>query len=147
MNPKSWYTSKTLWANILVGIIAVIGILGSTAGQDGAPLIPAEWMKYFLAASAVLNVFLRLLTSQPIVPIDPPNGGGKMRTFILIFVLALALVACIPCEAYARPRLASKAANAVATQLKEGAERRQNRREEGRGLGRLAKLLPRNWGC
>lgn len=62
--------------------------------------------------------------------------------YLILIVLVIALVTCIPAEVYARPRLPAKAAKAVAEQVERGAQRRQDRRAEGRGLARLA---PQNW--
>jgi len=51
---KKWYYSKTIWANILVGIISVAGIL------------PTEWQQGILPVVAVLNIILRSITKEGI---------------------------------------------------------------------------------
>lgn len=101
---KPWYASKTVWANIITAIVAIVALLSTTAGVDGQPLIPPVVMPYLLAFTSALNIVLRLLTGQPIQSLDPPpTGGSKLKTFVIMFVLAVALLACIPCDAFAGP--------------------------------------------
>lgn len=57
MNGKKWYSSKTLWANIVaLGAIGVQAALGETAMD---PALQA-------AILAVCNAALRMTTSEPI---------------------------------------------------------------------------------
>ena len=51
---KKWYTSKTLWINVL----AIIGII--VFGKELSPEMIAT-------ALAVINMILRLITKEPIV--------------------------------------------------------------------------------
>lgn len=57
---KAWYTSKTIWLNILTGIAALLAI------PEFVAAIPNGWMTYVLAFNALANVALRLITSQSI---------------------------------------------------------------------------------
>lgn len=68
---KPWYLSKTLWLNVIVFLIAVIGVL---MGPQFAEVLPKEWGKYLLAIVSVLNLLLRLLSSQPL---DGGTQGGN----------------------------------------------------------------------
>lgn len=57
MNGKKWYSSKTLWTNIVaLGAIGVQAALGKTAMD---PALQA-------AILAVTNAALRMTTSQPL---------------------------------------------------------------------------------
>uniref|UniRef100_A0A6M3XEU6 Holin n=1 Tax=viral metagenome TaxID=1070528 RepID=A0A6M3XEU6_9ZZZZ len=60
MNSKPWYTSKTLWFNVLAFIAAVVASFGYS-GQ-----LPAEWEQYVGVAVALANILLRLVTKQPV---------------------------------------------------------------------------------
>lgn len=56
---KKWYESKTVWVNILVALIA---FLESSQGAGLPYLTPEAWAMII----AVLNIFLRFVTNQPI---------------------------------------------------------------------------------
>ena len=57
---KSIFKSKAFWLNLLVGIAAVSGYL------------PAN--PYTMAAGAVANIILRMITNQPVsIPVINPN--------------------------------------------------------------------------
>jgi hypothetical protein len=64
MNSKMWYTSKTLWFNI----ISVVVVAAMTL--DPKLLGPYE-MQVVGEIIAVGNVILRLLTSQPLTLTSP----------------------------------------------------------------------------
>ena len=51
---KPWYTSKTVWLNVITLAVSALAI------PDIVNLIPVENMKYALAASAGLNLVLRV---------------------------------------------------------------------------------------
>lgn len=57
--PKDWYKSKTVWANVLSTTVAVLSLLGAH------PLL-AEYSEHVLLAVGVLNVLLRFVTDQPV---------------------------------------------------------------------------------
>jgi len=61
MNAKPWYKSKTIWANVIV-IVVAIGLYLQT--QPG--VIPDQYAVYFAAFLGVLNIILRFLSDQPI---------------------------------------------------------------------------------
>ena len=63
MDNKPWYASKTLWANIIAGAVTVAGALGLNLGLDSAA--QAELVA---GVMVVVNIVLRLVTSQPIGP-------------------------------------------------------------------------------
>lgn len=52
---KKWYQSKTLWINILIAIGGALTSLETTN--------KAGWI---VSAASVVNIILRLVTSQPI---------------------------------------------------------------------------------
>ena len=55
---KSIFLSKTAWVGMIVTLLALF--------DQVKPFIPAEWLQYCLAASGILTIIMRLLTSQPI---------------------------------------------------------------------------------
>lgn len=55
---KPWYTSKTVWLNV---ISAVIALGGSVQGA-----VPPQWLPLIGLAVGIGNVILRFLTNQPI---------------------------------------------------------------------------------
>ena len=56
MNTKSLFVSKTFWANVLGGVVSVAGLASKTIAPEYAP--------YIVAAGAIANVLLRLITNQ-----------------------------------------------------------------------------------
>jgi hypothetical protein len=66
---KKWYTSKTIWLNIIGLVIAAAGELSNAfpAGQV------AKVMGFVLTIG---NIILRLITTQPITgTVTPPSAG------------------------------------------------------------------------
>ncbi|TWT49037.1 hypothetical protein KOR42_39530 [Thalassoglobus neptunius] len=61
--PKSVLTSKTLWANLIVFAVFAVGSILESINSGG---LPDEFAGYALPIVLVLNVILRLLTSQPL---------------------------------------------------------------------------------
>lgn len=55
---KSMYTSKTFWVNVLSALIAVLAL-------PEIAMLPSHWLPYIGGVTAVLNVFLRTLTTEP----------------------------------------------------------------------------------
>lgn len=62
MNSKPWYLSKTVWFNILTIVTAVAAYLGWNPDQQ----ITMNVAGFLVAASPIINLALRLLTSKPI---------------------------------------------------------------------------------
>lgn len=56
-NTKPWWESKTVWVNSLTLIVLFLTTL---VDLD----IPADWEKAIVGIIALLNVFLRFITSQ-----------------------------------------------------------------------------------
>jgi len=56
-NPKPWWLSKTVWANL----IALIGSVVLAIGFD-----PGRWAEISTVALAVVNLGLRLMTREEI---------------------------------------------------------------------------------
>lgn len=80
---KPWYTSKTLWVNILTLVAAVSGAFGLDLGLD------TETQASIVAGIlAVANIILRLVTKDGV-------SVGKPPVAVLALTLVLpALVAC-----------------------------------------------------
>lgn len=69
MDPKPWIESRTLIANAIVAVLAALGALAAVPFIAGYP--PAVYV--ITGAIAVLNIALRIVTSQPLGPaISPP---------------------------------------------------------------------------
>jgi hypothetical protein len=63
MPSKPWWQSKTLWFNIL----SIVGVALAAVLQSAGDLhIPASWIAVLTVVVAVVNMVLRLVTSQPI---------------------------------------------------------------------------------
>lgn len=62
MNSKVWYQSKTVWLNLLVVIVALLGFVVS----PDFPLELGQYAEYVTLALAILNIILRFVTGQPI---------------------------------------------------------------------------------
>jgi len=56
---KSWFQSKTIWANI---ILAALGIISEVSNIFPVSQYPKLWV----SITAVLNILLRLITGTPI---------------------------------------------------------------------------------
>lgn len=59
---KPWYLSKTIWANIIGIVIAILAVFTQSELLKDKP----EIIAYILLASNVLNVILRALTDQAV---------------------------------------------------------------------------------
>lgn len=57
MDGKDWWTSKTIWANA----IALVGAIVISTGFDAG-----SWAEISTVALAAVNVVLRLITKDPI---------------------------------------------------------------------------------
>jgi len=58
MNGKKWWSSRTIWVNVLTAV--------GTVGAQLADVLPAEWGAKLLAGLAIVNVVLRAITTKPI---------------------------------------------------------------------------------
>jgi hypothetical protein len=59
---KPWYKSKTLWVNILVAVLATLE--ASTGLLQ--PYLPNHWYVAVAVGLPVINVVLRIITTQGI---------------------------------------------------------------------------------
>jgi len=57
---KSWWKSKTLWVNV---IVAVLASLEATTGLL-QPYLPEHWYVVVAVGLPVINVVLRIVTTQ-----------------------------------------------------------------------------------
>ena len=57
-NSKPWWQSKTIWVNVLTAV--------GTIGAQLADALPPEWATKILSALAVVNLVLRVITTEPI---------------------------------------------------------------------------------
>lgn len=57
---KAWWKSKTLWINI---IVAVLASLEATTGML-QPFLPEHWYVVVAVGLPVINVVLRIVTTQ-----------------------------------------------------------------------------------
>ncbi len=64
-NAKPWYTSKTLWFNIAVGIASFTAVLPGML-VILAPVLTVEVLTYTLFGVAVVNYFLRRVTTSAV---------------------------------------------------------------------------------
>jgi hypothetical protein len=64
---KAWFKSKTIICNIIAVlppvIIALMPVLGMAEFQA---LIPRDWFKYYTILLALLNLWLRTRTTEPL---------------------------------------------------------------------------------
>lgn len=59
---KPWWKSKTLWVNI---VVAVLSTLEATTGLL-QPYLPAHWYVAVAVGLPIVNVILRVITTQGI---------------------------------------------------------------------------------
>lgn len=81
-NGKALITSKTTWANILLGIIQIAGLVSG--------YIPEQYAPIGVAVQSIANILLRLITNQPITGIVT---GGKAAAPIIVLALLAASAA------------------------------------------------------
>lgn len=77
MQAKPWYTSRTLWFNVISLIVAGAGLL-----LDPALALDARTVGLATGVMTIGNMALRMLTNQPIAgtPADvPPRLRGKTK--------------------------------------------------------------------
>ena len=56
---KKWYQSKTIWVNIILALVAIVGELSSVFPVSEHP-------KLWVTVTFVLNTILRLMTTETI---------------------------------------------------------------------------------
>ena len=64
MTPKPWYTSRAIWANLALLVLAILVAVARGLGADVT--LPPEWQPVVAGLVALVNLLLRLTTSQPI---------------------------------------------------------------------------------
>ena len=64
MQTKKWYQSKTVWANGLMILAAILTFLISE--QSAAELLGGRALEIFGLAAGIINLVLRFVTSEPI---------------------------------------------------------------------------------
>jgi hypothetical protein len=62
---KAWWTSKTIWTNL----IALTGAIAVSAGLDAG-----NWGEISTVALAAVNVILRMVTKDPIVLVSDQSS-------------------------------------------------------------------------
>jgi hypothetical protein len=80
---KSIYTSKTFWVNIVSALIAILAL--PEIGQ-----LSPQWLPYIGTVTAILNVFLRSLTTEPVSFKTP----SQLPIVLLMLGLAANASAC-----------------------------------------------------
>ncbi len=76
---KGWYLSKTIWANLLT----LVGSVGyAISGDDALTLSPEEISSLSVAAVAIGNIVLRILTRKPVGmrSLPCPAEYGQIKT-------------------------------------------------------------------
>jgi len=75
MTPKPFYTSKTLWINVISLLLVVLAELARQ--QYG---LSESWLGLVALLTPVLNVMLRFITTQPIgIPPNPDNPVNPVQ--------------------------------------------------------------------
>ena len=113
MNTKSWYTSKTLWLNLIT--ILALGIQTINTSYVISPEIQCGLL-------AIINLILRAVTSQAIdwsTPVKPTDGtAGNVRLSLLAVMAFMGLWLITGCATTSTPAVdmvtASKADNPMA---------------------------------
>lgn len=62
MDTKPWFTSKTLWANLIAGGVTVATAFGLDLGLD-----PEAQASLVAGVMVVVNIVLRFVTTKPLV--------------------------------------------------------------------------------
>ena len=65
--PKPWWESKTIWLNVLVGVVGVV----EAATDALKPVLPPETLGGLVTAVALANVVLRTVTKTPVAKKKP----------------------------------------------------------------------------
>lgn len=59
---KPWWESRTIWLNIVVGAVGVV----EASSDVLKSIVPPEVLGGVLVGTALINVFLRSVTGQPV---------------------------------------------------------------------------------
>lgn len=80
MQTKSILTSKTFWANLIVGILTILGLFNPELLTLLGIANPIQFMAIVVGlVMPILNIILRLLTNQPITPIGKKKQDSLNR--------------------------------------------------------------------
>jgi putative heme iron utilization protein len=60
---KPIWESRTVWANIIATVVAIAGVV---LEMSDALALPDKWEVYLTLGIAIMNIFLRTLTTQPV---------------------------------------------------------------------------------
>lgn len=71
MQHKPWYTSLTIWANIIIIAVAVL------TAPEVLNLFPAWAEPAILAVTAILNIALRFITGEPISQVGARRAARR----------------------------------------------------------------------
>lgn len=93
-DPKPWYQSKTILANILLGLSALAAAFGADLGLDDDTR--ARIVAGALALGPVINVILRAVTRRPVTARKP---GATTLLALLLLAGGLPLGGCAQYEA------------------------------------------------
>lgn len=63
MDTKTWYTSKTLWVNIIAGVATISTAFGIDLGLDANTQVAVVG-----GVMAVINIILRVVTKTAVTP-------------------------------------------------------------------------------
>lgn len=64
MQTKPWYLSKTIWINILMGVVTIVGEVSNIFPISKHPTL-------YASVVTIANIALRLLTGTPITGTKP----------------------------------------------------------------------------
>lgn len=70
---KPWWESKTIWLNVVVGILATADALTGAL----KPILPPDIMGGIVTGLAIANVALRAMTGQPVSLSKPASPKSQ----------------------------------------------------------------------
>ena len=68
---KPWYQSKTWWTNVGLFLAAALSL------PELGGVVPSDAMRYVTLAAALINLYLRIVTHEPIsLTVNGQNRSG-----------------------------------------------------------------------